>query len=298
MKKRKIKTVGIKLKPTQIDSFDAIISNLVKWLHRRKVVIHFFDFEEARIQKKCGSSLQKLITFSNEKEFYSSSDLVLSLGGDGTLIGASHLVSKSTPIFGINLGRLGFITEYTKTNFYDALEQTLKGYYTTEKRNLFNAKIYLKDKIIGNYFFLNDLVINKNDIARMFSVNVECDGENIYNISGDGLIVSTPIGSTAYSLAAGGPIVHPQVKAVVLTPICPHTLTNRPLVINDSSKIAIFLLEKDNTVSLTLDGQNVVDFNSSHRLVITKSRTKQIKLIKNPDKSYFQILKEKFFHGR
>lgn len=299
MKKKKIKSVSIKLKPTKIENFDSIISNLIRWLNRKQVTMSFLEDEKDRIEKNIGKALTKNVEFIKEKDFFTKNDMLISLGGDGTLIGASHLISKNMPIFGINLGRLGFITEFHKSNFYDDLQNTIEGRYDTRKVNLFNLQINDKtNKKIINDFFINDFVISKNDIARMFNLNVECNEEHIYNLSGDGLIVSSPLGSTAYSLAAGGPIIEPDVKAMILTPICPHSLTYRPLAISDSSKLKVSLSEINEKVTVTLDGQSIYQFEYGQKIFITKSKTKYINIIKNTNREYFQVLKEKFFHGR
>lgn len=299
MKQKKIKSISIKLKPTKIENFESIISNLIRWLNRKQISMSFLIDEKERLEKNCGKSLIKNVEFLNEKDFFNKNDMLISLGGDGTLIGASHLISKHMPIFGINLGRLGFITEFHKSNFYDDLQNTIDGKYKTRKVNLFNLQITDKsNKKIVNNFFINDFVISKNDIARMFNLYVECNEEHIYNLSGDGLIVSSPLGSTAYSLAAGGPIIDPDVKAMILTPICPHSLTYRPLAISDNSKLKISLSDLNEKVTVTLDGQSIIQFEYGQKIYITKSKTKYINIIKNANREYFQVLKEKFFHGR
>lgn len=298
MKNKKIKTVSIKLKPTKIESFESIVSNLVRWLKRKNINILMLTDEIKRIQKNCSQNILKSINFVEAKEFYNQADLFISFGGDGTFIGASRSINKKIPIFGINLGRLGFITEFSKNEFFDNLEDVLKGKFSTEKIFLFNAKIIRKGKVIHSEFFLNDCVINKNDIARMFHLNVECNGDHIYNLSGDGLIISSTKGSTAYSLAAGGPIVNPNVKAMLLTPICPHSLTYRPLVLEDKSKVSVKLTQRGEEVSITLDGQIGLPLSFGDEVIITKSSSKSISYIKNKERTYFQVLKEKFFHGR
>lgn len=297
--KKKIKNVSIKLKPTKIDNFDSVVTNLVRWLSRKGAKLKFLSTEEKRIEKSCSKSIVKLIEFVEEKEFYNSSDLLISLGGDGTLIGASHLIKKDTPIFGINLGRLGFITEFQKSNFYDDLQKVLDGKFQTRKTNLFNVKVMdRKNKVLLNDHFINDFVLSKNDIARIFKLGIESNGEHVYNLSGDGVIVSSPLGSTAYSLAAGGPIIEPNVKAMILTPICPHSLTYRPLAISDNSKLKINLIDRNEQVTITLDGQSAYHLKYGESVTITKSKSKYINIIENPERDYFQVLKEKFFHGR
>ena len=144
---------------------------------------------------------------------------------------------------------------------------------------------------------MNDVVVNNNLISRMLTLSVESEGEHIYNLAGDGLIISSPIGSTAYSMAAGGPIIHPNVNAITLTPICAHSLTHRPLVIPDHSNVIIKAAKSDESIKLTLDGQQHVTLGSNDTILVTKKKSKIVRLIKNPDRTYYRTLKEKFTHG-
>jgi len=199
----------------------------------------------------------------------------------------------------VNIGRLGFITEFEKSEFYEKLNIVLLGKYTIFKKNLYSVEIIRQDKTsMPKQVFFNDAVFTKNDLARMFTVSVESDQEHIYNISGDGLIISSTYGSTAYSLAAGGPIVHPDVKALILTPICAHSLTHRPLVIPDTQSLSISILEKINSVNITLDGQDIINLHPRDIVKIKREPRKLVSFVKNDEKTYFHTLKEKFVHGR
>jgi NAD+ kinase len=294
----KINKVTIILKPQIISEIKSLLPNLVSWLIRRKVVPQFIDDEQSRIEKVF-KKVPTTVEFIKFKNIFSSSDLIITLGGDGTLIGIGRkMIRNGPPIFGINLGKLGFISEFSKLDFYDYLASTLKMQYETLNVGLFCAEIFDKDNIIYKGHFINDAVISKNDISRMFSISVESSGQHIFNLAGDGLITSTPMGSTAYSLAAGGPIIHPSVDSFVLTPICPHSLTNRPLVLPGNESLLIKLLDKHNKVTLTLDGQEAINIDYHHHIKITKSRSRNIGLIKNPNRTYFFTLKEKFTHGK
>jgi NAD+ kinase len=297
MKKNKIKTVSIVLKPHKIDDFESIISNLLRWLLRRKIAIKISQKETARIQKYCSNSIFKSIYYCEEDELFNQTEMLISLGGDGTLIGASRKISNKIPIFGINLGNLGFITEFNRADFYEPLADTLNGNFTIISKPLFSVKIMDNDKSIFNGLFLNDAVINKNDIARMFKLNLEFDNDHVYNLAGDGIIISSPTGSTAYSLAAGGPIVHPDVKSLILTPVCPHSLTHRPMVIPDNSKVLIRIIGEPESVILTLDGQKAVAVKGDQIISIQKTKAKSIQLIKNQDRTFFKTIKEKFVHN-
>jgi NAD+ kinase len=297
MKKSKIKQVSLVLKPTRIDDFEAIISNLLKWLIRKKISISISISEQDRISTITSSNTLKLINFCEYQALFNDVDLILSLGGDGTFIGAARKNKNHIPIFGINLGNLGFITEFSRNDFYESLEKTIYGDYELITKPLFVVKIFEQDKIIKKDYFLNDAVINKNDIARMFKLNLDINNEHIYDLAGDGLIMSTPTGSTAYSLAAGGPIVHPEVKALVLTPVCPHSLTHRPMVIPDNSSVKIRIVGSGESVTLTLDGQLAIPIMTSQYVIIEKSKNKTITMVQNQERTYFNTLKEKFIHN-
>lgn len=295
MKNSKVlNSISIILKPSDYDDLSNLLTNLVRWLHRRKKQIIVLKKEEERLKSELAPKTLELVEFKDEKFVYKSSDLIISLGGDGTLLGVYREVGTKVPIFGVNLGHLGFITEFNKNDFYEKLNVVLAGKYEIIKKQLFSVTLNYNEK----HFFLNDVVFRKNDIARMLSLSVEADSEHIYNLSGDGLIVSSTIGSTAYSLAAGGPIVHPSVKALLLTPICPHSLTHRPLVIPETCEIFIGLIEHNDTAHMTLDGQNVVTIKSRDKIKISKETRRSILVIKNNEKSYYHTLKEKFVHGR
>ena len=293
-----IKTIGIILKPSEIEDLPNTITNLVRWLSRRQKNVFFLSKEKPRLQGALTNKTLEKIDYCNDKFIFHETDLIISLGGDGTLLGVSRKISSRVPVFAVNLGRLGFITEFSKTDFYEKLNVIFAGKYKTFKKNLYSISVQEKQKKAVKKFFFNDAVFTKNDLARMFSLSVESSNEHVYNLSGDGLIISSTYGSTAYSLAAGGPIVHPDVKALILTPICAHSLTHRPLVIPDSEKLTIKLLDKIENVNITLDGQEFVHINSNSIITLSKESKRSIKLIKNDERTYFHTLKEKFVHGR
>ena len=296
-KDKSLQNIAIILKPSEFEDLTNLMTNLVRWLERRKKTVILLNKEKERLEEILPAKVFDLIQFKSDDYVYKSSDLVISLGGDGTLLGVYRKVSPRVPIFGVNLGHLGFITEFNKNDFYEKLHVVLAGKYEIIKKQLFCVSIKNKNKNEKSYF-LNDAVISKNDIARMVTVCVDANEEHIYNLSGDGLIISSTIGSTAYSLAAGGPIVHPEVKAILLTPICPHSLTHRPLVLPEASEIKIQLLETEDTANITLDGQNVLTIHSRDVVTITKEVKRKISVIKNNEKTYSHTLKEKFVHGR
>jgi NAD+ kinase len=294
-----LKNISIVLKPKAISEFESILPNLSSWLLRRKKNVFFLLKEKERVQKIFKGELKNL-NFIEESDLHKLSDLIITMGGDGTLIGVCRNVIKSSPpIFGVNMGHLGFITEFAKAEFFDQLENTLKGNFQTTVFHLFHVEVFTKksDKPSFKGFFLNDAVVNNNQVSRMLTLTVESEGEHIYNLAGDGLIISSPIGSTAYSMAAGGPIVHPMVNALTLTPICAHSLTHRPLVVPDYSNIIIKAARPDESFNLTLDGQQQATLGSDDIVKITKKKTKIVHLVKNPTRTYFRTLKEKFTHG-
>lgn len=296
--KLNIQNVGVLLKPHHVTEYTSVLPNLHSWLKRRKINLHFNEIDKERIEKIFGPK-SKGINFLSVKELHNTMDINISLGGDGTLLGFGRVADrKSAPVLGVNMGNLGFITEYPKSEFFEGLAMIINNKFEFHKVPLFKVQVHKgKEKLFESHF-LNDLVINKNDISRMFSLSVENKEEHIYNLSGDGLIVSSPIGSTAYSLAAGGPIINPEVSALVLTPICPHSLTHRPIVINDKQMINVKIPSRSEAVMITLDGQEMFEVSSRCHISIIKSSSRFLKLIDNPQRTYFQTLKEKFTHGR
>lgn len=286
------------MKPNPTSDFQIILPNLVQWLHRRKVKTLIPDHFINKAKKILGTK-DKLVEFLPELQTHKDSDLIISLGGDGTLLGACrNATSSSPPIFGVNMGKLGFITEFTKSELYDELSNVINGKFEIDKLPLFKVEIKNSEKSVSKSYFVNDAVINQSNISRMITVSVEAGEEHVYNLSGDGLIISSPIGSTAYSLAAGGPIIHPSVNGIVLTPICPHSLTYRPLVIPNKETIVVKNQDKTIHLSLTLDGQEIHSLEPNDCVFISKSSSRYIKLIHNPNRTYFLTLKEKFTHGR
>lgn len=292
-----LKNICIVLKPKTNNDFDVILPNLVSWLVRRKKNIFFICKEKERLTRILKNQV-KNIDYLEENEIHNGPDLIITLGGDGTLIGVSRTIKKtSPPIFGVNMGHLGFITEFSKAEFFEELESTLKGDFILTNLSLHQVEVFKKEKVVFKGYFLNDVVINNNLISRMLTLSVESDNEHIYNLAGDGLIVSSPIGSTAYSLAAGGPIIHPFVNAITLTPICAHSLTHRPLVVPDTSLVVVKASKSEDSLKITLDGQESIVVSAGELIKITKAKNKNVKLVKNPSRTYFRTLKEKFTHG-
>jgi NAD+ kinase len=225
-------------------------------------------------------------------------DLVVVLGGDGTLLKAARLYGgPEVPVLGVNLGGLGFLTEIALDEFPIIFEQILAGDFQTQTRMVLTAHI-IRDGQDRQPLtpFLNDMVINKGALARIIDLETNIDGQFLTSYRGDGLIVSTPTGSTAYNLAAGGPILHPLLETIVLTPICPFTLTNRPIILQDNAVIDIRLGSKSKEVWLTFDGQVGYPLHQGD-LVRVQKAVHPIQLIKTPFKNYFEILRTKLKWG-
>ena len=220
---------------------------------------------------------------------------IVILGGDGTLISVCRHPAERPPIIiGVNLGTLGFLTEITSEELFPSLQAELEGRSKLEPRYLINCRVTRNDGELANYSALNDVVVTKQAIARIYALDMEIDGEFAAVLRGDGVIVSTPGGSTAYSMAAGGSIVHPKVKAMLLTPICPHSLTSRPLVLPGDSTVVLRVAsdtDKDN-IFLTIDGQSGMALESGDEVSVSGSQY-HVLFAKSPSKSYYEVLATK-----
>lgn len=237
-------------------------------------------------------------TSSHEKEeIYQQADLLIVLGGDGTLLGVARTAHPyDVPILAVNLGSLGFLAEVSLDQLYSVLENILAGKFDVERRMLLNACIWRDGEKVEDHNVLNDVVINKGVVARIVNLQVMVNEQYMTSYRADGLIIATPTGSTAYSLSAGGPIIHPSMHTLVLSPICPFTLTNRSILIPDHSIIQVKLVEEYEGVRITLDGQEGYDMKEKDILKIQKTKT-TLKLIPGPDKNYYQILRKKLHWG-
>jgi NAD+ kinase len=223
--------------------------------------------------------------------------MIIVLGGDGTLLSVARLVGdREVPILGVNLGGLGFLTEITLEELYRVVERVVQGDFITNERVVLNASVIRRGERMAEFIVLNDAVINKGALARIIDLETTINQDYVTTFKSDGLIISTPTGSTAYNLSAGGPIVYPSLHCMILTPICPHTLTNRPIVIPDDVVIRATLKAKQQEVILTLDGQQgfTLEFED---VVEVKKAEGRILLIKSPYRHYFEVLREKLKWG-
>ncbi len=277
--KRKIKTVGIVTKP-HAPNIEMILRDLMQNLEKRKIGYLLEDVAARKLLLKDG--------FPRE-ELPARVDLMIVLGGDGTLLSIAHLAAKShVPVLGINLGRLGFLTEVPTDEIYITLDSFIEG-----KREVISLRRLLEARCREKtYYCLNDVVINKGAVARMIQIGIWIDDKEIAALKADGLIVASPTGSTGYSLSAHGPIVQPYVPALVLAPICPHTLSFRPMVISLDSRIRLQLLTAGEEVYLTLDGQRGITLGKNDVVEIEKAAF-ELTLVSSPKRNYFDLLKEK-----
>ena len=238
----------------------------------------------------------KINGFSRE-EIASNVDLVLVLGGDGTMLSVSRLVAEQgIPILGINLGSLGFITEVSRDEIFSTVNKMLNEGCAIEERLMLSAAVHRDGKKLTEYTVLNDVVINKGAVARIIDLETNVNGSYVTTFKADGLIISTPTGSTAYSLSAGGPILYPTLESIVLTPICSHTLTNRPIVLPDDFKIEIIIKKISGDAFLTLDGQVGFSLMTGDVIEINKAGYKT-KLLVPIERDYFRVLRTKLKWG-
>lgn len=284
-KQSKIQRVAIATKDKSRDSVHAA-DELAEWCKRRGLVV---ALDEAIIRAR---SLEGVEVFDNDESY----DLMVVLGGDGTLLSVARSVPAGTPILGVNLGSLGFLTEINRGELYPSLVEVLDGRFETEERSLMNVELVRETGTRLAYQVLNDVVITKSALARIIHLTVEIDGRLIGAYRSDGLIISTPTGSTAYNLSAGGPIVYPSLPVAVLTPICPHALTMRPVVVPDSCTIEITLNTPQEEVYLTLDGQEGTTFGYQDKVRVLPSE-KKVHLIKISGRTFYDALRSKLRWG-
>jgi NAD+ kinase len=283
-----VRTIGIFARPRRADLTD-IVRPLLEWLAKRGYRA-LYDTETAVSLRDGSDGVAR-------EQLAAQSDLLLVLGGDGTLLAAAREAgSRGIPVLPINLGSLGFLTSFTLEELYQALEETLAGKLAASERVMLTASLLRDGQNIESQSVLNEAVITKGALARMIEIELSINEDFVCRYRADGLIVATPTGSTAYSLSAGGPIVHPAVESIILTPICPHTLTDRPLVVGDCCNVVMRLRGPAESVYLTLDGQKGVLMQSEDRVAISRA-TERLKLIQPHRKSYYEILRSKLKWG-
>ncbi len=281
--KNPINKIGIIIKQNKPEGLE-LAKKLLPWLEERNIEPFFEKENVAELGVEKGhqkSDMPDLV------------DLFIVLGGDGTLLSVARLVgTKGLPILGVNLGSLGFLTEITVDELFPVLEKILGGDFELEERMMLVGTIYRQGEKITEYSALNDVVLNKGSIARIIDLETTINDEYLTLYRVDGLIFSTPTGSTGYSLAAAGPIVHPSLNAIVITPICPFTLNNRPIIIPDDSIIRVTLKTENVDHLLTLDGQVAFALRAGDTVRIERAKN-VTRLVKSPNRNYYEVLRTK-----
>ncbi len=288
-----MKRIGIIAKQNKPEVI-TLVRNLVEWLRLKQIEVYI----EQETKDLFSPSLSGPHLNSMERgEIPSQVEMMIVLGGDGTLLSVARLVGdRGVPILGVNLGGLGFLTEITLEELYRVLERVIQGEFVTDERVVLHAAVIRRGERMAEFTVLNDAVINKGALARIIDLETTINGESLTTFKSDGLILSTPTGSTAYNLSAGGPIVYPSLHCIIITPICPHTLTNRPIVIPDHVEIRAVLKSRQQEVILTLDGQQGFSLEFEDIVEVRKAEDR-ILLIKSPYRHYFEVLREKLKWG-
>lgn len=282
-----IKTIGIISKPNAPAAAD-LVPKLLEWLAERKIA--------TRIDKQTAEYAPGAEGLERE-EVPEGCDLLIVLGGDGTLLSAARAIGqREIPLFPVNLGGLGFLTAITVDSVFPELERAFRGEHRVAKRKLLSTEVVRDERVVATFEALNDAVLTKSALARMIDLDTHVDEQFVCAYKADGLIVSTPTGSTAYSLSAGGPIIFPSVPAICITPICPHMLTNRPVLVPETSIIRITSHGPDESVYLTIDGQVGTPIRDGDTIVCRSSRYSLL-LIRPPHQMFFDVLRQKLKWG-
>lgn len=285
-----IRSVGIVVKPKHAEAHKTA-AELAAWLKTRDINVVGEPFTEAETDRRDSAD------FDGAK-LADQADLVVVLGGDGTMIATARLIDDAeVMVLGVNYGSLGYLTDFRIEEMYTALEAIFEGNFDIDRRVMLGVEHWRGDRMLAKGRVLNDVVINKAALARIIEIEVHLNSLFVNSFRADGLIVSTPTGSTAYNLSAGGPIIYPSMNAVVITPICPFTLTNRPIVVPDDAEIELILQNENEGVVITLDGQTGHTMRSGDRAIIRKSRT-TFNLVQPPNRNYFDVLRNKLKWGR
>jgi NAD+ kinase len=274
----------------------SVLAEIAGWLQAHGIEA-MFDSDTALL-----AGVPKDFPVATRDDLPGHVDLIVVLGGDGSLLGMANRITRAgvdIPILGINFGSLGFLTEVTLEEIHPALEAALDGTAPVEERMTLHGQVLRDGSAVDDRLAVNDIVVNRGSLSRIIDMSITIDGQPVTHVRADGLIVTTPTGSTAYNLAAGGPIVHPAVDALVVTPIAPHTLTYRPIVIPGSSEVRIKpLIDSSNDeLYATFDGQHGVPLMSGDEIVMKKG-AQRIKLMRASSRSYFDVLRQKLKWGQ
>jgi NAD+ kinase len=285
---RNVSTVGIFSKPHS-PAAAALVPRLAEWLAEREVLIRYDEITAGYLGRSDGLP---------REEAPKQCDLMIVLGGDGTLLSAARAIADlEIPLFAVNLGGLGFLTAITVDELFPELERALRRETRISLRGMLHVDVFRGEEKVAEYEALNDAVVNKAAIARIIDIEVYARERLVCAYKADGLIVSTPTGSTAYSLSAGGPVIYPTVGALCLTPICPHTLTNRPLIVPSEMTLTLWNRATDQDAFLTIDGQVGEPLMHNDRMECKHSE-KWLHLIRPPNLMFFDVLREKLKWGQ
>lgn len=289
-----IKRIGLVVKPHQPEALETLC-RLTEWLNARDIaLVGGPAVDRERIEHETGCAIEII----PDNELPQKVDLILVLGGDGTMIATARMLGDcEVPVIGVNYGGLGYLAEFRIEELFTALESILAGDYKLEKRVMLAVELRRGDEVVTRNRVLNDVVMNKSALARIIQIETYLNEQFVNSFRADGLIVSTPTGSTAYNLSAGGPIIFPTMNTVVITPICPFTLSNRPIVVPDDSVIEVRLMTEKEDVALTLDGQVGFPIQARDRVIIRKSNT-TFNLVQPKNRNYFDLLRDKLRWGR
>lgn len=292
-----MQNIGIITKKSDPHAVDAT-KKLVKWLHdrQRQVTVTLETARAADIPPEIARSRQ-------QEDLPEGQDMIIVIGGDGTFLAAFRAIgSREIPLLGINMGRLGFLTEVPNDAMIPTMAEVLAGHYRVEARMLLTVTVLRRGEEVLSHCVMNDVVLHKGELARMIEFQVAIDEQFVFSARADGLIIATPTGSTAYALSAGGPILHPSIEALLLVPICPHTLTNRPIAVPGGGTVSITLAQATHVVSgnmdrlLTLDGQTGFHLMDGDRILVGRS-PHRLQILHAPHRNYYAVLREKLRWG-
>lgn len=274
------------------------LAQIASWLEARSIVT-VFDRDTAALAATAGAAATFRVV--DKDELPRQVDLIVVLGGDGTLLGTAGRIAKAKsdiPILGVNFGSLGFLTEVTLPEMLPSLASAVDGTAQMEERMMLHVTVDARGQCVADRIVLNDVVVTQGALSRIIELSVFVDGESMMRVKADGLIIASPTGTTAYNLSAGGPIVHPQVDGLTITPIAPHTLTNRPVVVPGSSEIRIqpLIHDEQSEVFATFDGQSLEPLQADSVVTVRRSE-KRLRLIRASARGYFQVLREKLRWG-
>ncbi|TNF89036.1 MAG: NAD(+) kinase [Gammaproteobacteria bacterium] len=281
----KFKSIGLVVRNDMQSRQDSIRQVIDVLARHADVLVHCLDFEQPLVEIS-SVSLEHLVD---------RVDLVISLGGDGTLLTAARaLANKNTPLLGINLGRLGFLADVSFDDYESYIDEVVNGRYSVEKRFFIEGSFYRGDELLSTNIALNDIILHSHESANMIEYEVSSGGHLIHIQRSDGVIVSTPTGSTAYAMSGGGPIIHPSLETLAIVPICPHTLSNRPIVLPADQPIEVRLGQDSHIAKVSYDGHSTKTVGPDNRVLITRY-SEPLTLLHPEDYDYFQVLRSKLF---